>query len=276
MPVSKGWQLLFLVLSGANGADAFSAWGRYKTEEVCSTRTPRSVGCRFNGLGEVASAAKEEIKKGFEFRSVLTGKALSAEADDVEAGNAIDALSTAVVGNVFAERAITLNDTRVTDTKELMKHGTASDEGTVADMDMARQQSGIGDDVVGAEDDVMTQVTADHKEVVGSEAGSAVGFAAAMDGDMLPNDGAGSDLNTALGGGIEAEVLGRCADDGSATDDAVGSEGHLADDLGMGFDAAAFRDDGGSIDDDERADFSGGMNLSFGVNDGSGMEHEAV
>ena len=83
---------------------------------------------------------------------------MSAEADDVEAGDAIDALGAAVVGDVFAEGAVALDDAGVADAQELVEDGAAANESAIADVDVAGEEGGVGDDVVGANDDVVAEV----------------------------------------------------------------------------------------------------------------------
>ncbi len=121
---------------------------------------------RGDGLGQIQAAAEEEIKKRFKLCPFSAAEALAAKADDVQSGDAVDALGAAEVGDVLAERAIALDDTRVTNAQELVKHSTAADEGAITDTDMTGEESGIGDNVVGADLDIMPEVATDHEKII--------------------------------------------------------------------------------------------------------------
>ena len=117
-------------------------------------------------MAEVLAGAKEQGEESFELGALGGGEALAAEADDVEAGDAIDALGAAEVGDVFAEGAVALNDAGVSDADELVENGAAADEGATADLNVTGEEGGVGDDVAGAKLDVVAEVTADHEEVI--------------------------------------------------------------------------------------------------------------
>lgn len=68
-----------------------------------SARGPAGFGGGFDRLREVQAAAEQEIEKRLKLSSVLAGEALATQPDDVQPGDAIDALGAAVMGNVFAE-----------------------------------------------------------------------------------------------------------------------------------------------------------------------------
>lgn len=199
---------------------------------------------------------------------------MAAEADDVEAGDSVDTLGAAVVRDVFAEGAVALDDASISDPKELVKHRSAADEATVADVDVASEEGGVCDDIAGAELHVMAEMTADHEKVVRTEAGEASDAAAAVDGDMFAEGAAGTDTDPAFGFGIKAKILRRSADDGSTADFAILVQVDIADDLGVGEESATRTDDGWAINDDVRANLAGGIDLGGGIDNGCGVNHE--
>lgn len=154
-----------------------------------------------------------------------------------------------------------------------MKDGATTNEGAVADLNVTGEQGGIGDDVVGSQSDVVTEVAANHEKIVGSQTGAAVWFAASMNRDVFTNDGAGSDFDTADSIGVKAKVLWSRTDDCGTADDAFGGKGDVPDDLGMSFNAAAFLNDGWSVDDDIGTNIDRRVDLSFWVNDGGRVDH---
>src|SRR6202035_5222074 len=89
--------------------------------------------------------------------------------------------------NVFAEGGATLCYRESSDAHVLMKHATAAEKRTVADADVATQQTIIRDDDVVSDFAVVTDVRPNHEKIVIADFGDASLSAAAMNRAMLAN-----------------------------------------------------------------------------------------
>ena len=141
------------------------------------------------------------MEKLFNGGALLCGVALTAEADNVQSGDTIGTHGRTEVGDIFAKAAVALNHTGVTDADELMKHGSTTDEGVAADMDVASQHAAIGQDIFTPQLHVVGEVDTNHDEVSVAQGSGAAGLAATMDRDVLTNDilGAYDDAAVCLG-----------------------------------------------------------------------------
>ena len=209
----------------------------------------------------------------FDGRALLRAEAIAAQADHIEAGDAVDALCGAVVRDILAEAAVSLHHAEITDAQELVKYRAAADEGVVSDMDVPGEQRAVREDVAIAQNDVVREVRAGHDEIPVADAGDGAVFAATMDGDVLADGVVFAEHDAAVRGGVKTEILRLPADDGGASDHRASADGHFSDDLRMREHAHARAEHRRAVDDGIGADFGGRIDLGAGVDDGGGVNH---
>ena len=241
--------------------DAFFTGGLHKIEETAGLLRPIVRHRRGDGLGEVLAGAKQRLEQLLDRRAVFCGEAIPPQADHIQAGDAVDALGGAIVRDVLAEAAIPLNNTKIADAEELVKHSSAADEGVVADVDVTRQQRCVGEDVLVPEDHIVGQVAACHQEIAISDAGGTSRLASTVDRHVLADGVLRPKNYLAVSLRVKTKVLGLATDDRGAADDGASAHGHLPDELGMGHHLHACRQSRWAIDHDIGADFGAGIDL---------------
>lgn len=226
-----------------------------------------------DGLFEISPATVDEIKKLLDVFPVFGREALTAEADYVHSGDQVGASGRAIVGNILAEGTVALDHTVVADAEKLVKDGPAAQKGVVSQMDMARDEGRVGDDVLVPELHIMSQVGPHHDEVAIAHLSEATFLGPAVDGDMLSDDVVSTDADTALDRRRESNVLGEFSDDGGPTDGGAFANHGVTYELGVGGNAAARPDLYWSLDDRVGSDFRTRVNLGFSGNEGGRMDH---
>ena len=224
-------------------------------------------------LAEVASAAVDEGENILDGRALFAGEARTLEADDVEPGKPVEKVATTVMGHIFGDAAVALDDAVITDTNKLMKPGSAAQEAVVADVNMPGEEHAVGEHITVTELHVVCDMGVGHEEVIAAEAGDAAGLGAAMDGDLLANRVALADDELACRSRIERQILRVSTDDSSAADGAVRTHGGITKHLRVCFDFDSEPEFDRAFNDGIRTNADTGIKLRARVDEGGGMNH---
>ena len=186
-------------------------------------------------------------------------------------------------GDVFCDRLVPPYHCEPTDPDELVIDGSTSQECVGADLDVSADQHAIGEDCLGSDDAVVSDVGATHNEGSIANAGGVLdsGVCCAVNGGALANNHlvAYDGIGWICVIGLEAKMLrietdeSRRADSasvadlgwpvnvGCSEDDRPGADGDCAGDDRVRADFNVIGKNGAGIDDSGRMDFRHGENL---------------
>lgn len=164
-------------------------------------------------------------------------------------------MNGAVGRDILGDAGVPLGHGEVTNVDELVDAATSAEEDLGAQEAVAGDHDIVGEDVVIADFDIVGEVGMGHEEVAVANDSVAVCLGAAVDGDVFAEGVSMANEDPGLSGGIEGEILGKPADDGTVIDDVVFTHGDATANFGLGSDAAAGADGDVFLDDGERSDF---------------------
>ena len=126
-------------------------------------------------------------------------------------------MDDAIGRDVASHAGIALHHCEVADVDELVNPGPSAQEDAAAQSAVAGHHDVIGNDVVIANLDIVTEVGDGHEEVAIADDGVSVLHRAAVHGDVLSKGVTFANENACSGGGIETKILGGSANDGAVT-----------------------------------------------------------
>ena len=164
--------------------------------------------------------------------------------------------------NVFADQGSATDHHVRADFDELVHGRQATENGPVADFDMAGEGDTVDKDDVVPDDAVVGDMGVGHDQAFFAEGGFAVGFGSAVDGCTFSNNAAVSQKDLAVFA-AELEVLGHSADDGALVNAAVLAEARTGEHVAAAHDPGSVTQHGVVLDHGKGidADVSG----NFGV-----------
>ena len=234
---------------------------------------PRALTSSRDSLGKIASASIDEIKQLLHGVSIFRAESLTTKTDHIQTGHAVDALSCAKMRDVFAERTIALNNAEVSNAEELMKDSATTEEGVVSNRDMTGDEDAICENAAVSHLHIMPEMCSDHDEVTIANFSQSAVFRAAMNCGVFTNGIVLANADSALNPIMNAQVLRLIANDGTAADTSPLPNYGVSDDLSMRGDFASCTDLYRTFDDHISADVCCWVNLGFGGDKGSWVNH---
>ena len=234
---------------------------------------PRALTSSRDRLGEIAAASIDEIKQLLHRVSIFRAESLTTKTDHIQTGHAVDTLSCAKMRDVLAERAIALNNAEIANAEELMEHRTTTEKGVVPNRDMTSDKHPIRQNAVVSHLHIMPEVRSHHDEVTIANFSQSTVFRAAMNRGVFTYGIVLANANSTLNPIMKAQVLRLIANDGTAADTRPLPNHGVADDLSMRGDFTSGADLDGTFDDHISADVYSWVNLGFGGDKGSWVNH---
>ena len=185
-------------------------------------------------------SGREKNLVGFlNFRSFLNREAAAPQSDDIETGKKVDLMYDAIGRDVASHAGIALHHRKIADVDELVNGCASTKKNAIAQFAMARDHDIIGNNVMVAKVDVVTEVGDRHEEVPVADDRVAVFLRASVHGDVLSKGISLADQHSGHFGRIETKVLRVSSDHGSVANQVPGPHGDAATDFCMGINFTA-------------------------------------
>ncbi len=178
----------------------------------------------------------------------------SAEADEVEAGDAVVPLLDHEGRDVLRDRPEPAEHRQAADPDPLLDRAVAGEDAAVVQLDVAGDEGPVDERAVVADRGVVPQVAADHEHVPVADPGlAAAGDGPPVDGDVLAEDVAVADPERGRLAPIPL-VLGALAEHGAVADEVVPAHLHRPAEAGVRLDDRPLADPDRPLDDRVRPD----------------------
>lgn len=270
--VQRGPGRLLLPAAPAPGIAADPAVGAGdKLQEFDADRIVKLAACVLQGVGAPLPGAKQCVVKLAQFEALRGTEPGAPQTDDIEACDSIVAARDAKRRQILADARASLHQGQAADATELVDDAIAGNEGPVAERDMPREQGAVGDDVVGADLAVVSDMAAGHEEILVPNDRVLLELGGPMHRAVFAEHISLTDAQS-RGRSAVFEVLGRVADDRAAMEPVIGANEGVAGDVDVRPHTAAGAQHHIGIDHGKRADDGPVTDLCSGVDTGKGMD----
>lgn len=220
------------------------------------------------------AGSEQVVIKVFELQPVLRRNARSAQADDIEATDSIVSTRNGKGRQVFANGRSSLHQRQLAHSDELVHETISGDKSAILDVNMASQQSAIGDDHVVAKVAIVTDMAVGHEKIVGTDFGFFGKFIGAVHGDTFAKHVSITNPES-CGGSIVLQILRCIPDDTARVKNILFADVGFPREMDMRtyFAMGADRDVG--VDDGKRTHLNGCVHVGLWMQDGGWMNHRA-
>ena len=212
-------------------------------------------------LSDIQAAVVDHPEGPLDLQSGLRTESGTLESDGVDAGHHAGSIGRNKGRDVFGEALPSPHHAEPSHTQELVKDRAPSEYRSILHLDITGQQTVVGNNDPVADRGVVTEMDADHQEIIVTNSRYAPLLGAAMDRHVFADDIVITDEQLTLGAGLEIIILRVSTQDGSVPYGIPSTHPDVSRDHSMSLDPAPFTDHGAGLNDGSRPDLHIGGKL---------------
>jgi hypothetical protein len=257
--------------TGAIGADAaFGSRDEFK-EDLAGRKPTDLLGIRHR-LTEIFTRAKKRAVQPFNLDTFIGGQTSAPHPDDVQTAQFVHTVDDGVWRQIEADRRTPPHDGHGAHAAELMNETVCRDECTILSRRITAQRRAIGDNNGIANLAIVAHMAVSHEIVMRTDHGLSRRRAGSIDCDVLAKNVPLADDQRGWLAAI-FKVLGSLADHATSKEPVIRSNDCAPREIGIRTDDASGPDLHMLINDHIRSHRDRRIELRFGMNDGSRMNH---